>query len=230
MMAVDSSDHERLIDGLVQNLRPVRPLASPGRRAAAWIGLLAAVATVMAGLSDISALGQRIAAVPDVGWAMLGSGLTAVLAAVAAFQTSVPGRAARWNLLPLPALLLWVASSGLGCLSAAADGIGQPASLHSALRECLPFLLLVSLPLLAVLLFMLRQGFPTQPAHTAAQAGLAAAAGAATLLNFFHPFDVAAIDLTVHGVAVIGIAVASRAFGQRFLSGPGFPAGGSAGS
>jgi hypothetical protein len=229
-MAVDPFDHERLIDDLAQDLRPVRPLTSPGRRAGMWIGLLAAVAIVMAALSDVSALGQRIAAVPDVGWAMLGSGLTTVLAAVAAFQTSVPGRAARWNLLPLPALLFWVASSGLGCLSATAGGIGRPATLHSALNECLPFLLLVSLPLLAVLLFMLRRGFPPQPAHTAAQAGLAAAAGAATLLNFFHPFDVTAIDLTVHGLAVAGIAVLSRAFGQRYLGGPRFPDGESIGS
>jgi hypothetical protein len=167
-MAVDPFDHERLIDDLAQDLRPVRPLMSPGRRAGMWIGLLAAVAIVMAALSDVSALGQRIAAVPNVGGAMLGSGLTAVLAAIAAFQTSVPGRATLWNLLPLPALLFWVASSGLGCLSAAAGGIGRPATLHSALNECLPFLLLVSLPLLAVLLFMLRRGFPPQPAHRGA--------------------------------------------------------------
>jgi hypothetical protein len=224
-MKSDPSDHGRLIDGLAQDLRPVMRLAPPGRRAGMWIALLTAVAIVLAELGDVSALGQRIAAVPDVGWAMLGSGLTAVLAAIAAFQTSVPGRATLWNLLPLPALLFWVASSGLGCLSAAAGGIGKPASLYSALEECLPFLLLVSLPLLAVLLFMLRRGFPPQPAHTAAQSGLAAAAGAATLLNFFHPFDVAAIDLTVHGLAVVGIAVLSRAFGQRFLGGQSFPGG-----
>ena len=56
-----------------------------------------------------------------------------------------------------------------------------------------------------------------------------------TLLNFFHPFDVAAIDLTVHGLVVAGIAVLSRAFGQRYLggqrllAGPRFPDGESIG-
>jgi hypothetical protein len=50
-----------------------------------------------------------------------------------------------------------------------------------------------------------------------------------TLLNFFHPFDVAVIDLTVHGLTVAGIALIGREFGQRFLAGPRFPGGESAG-
>lgn len=218
-MVTNLSKQARLIDSLVQGLRPVQRLVSPWRRATQWIALLAAAVILLAGLSDVHALAQRIAGTPELGWAMLGSGLTAVLAAVAAFQTSVPGRAARWNLLPLPAVLLWVTTSSLGCLGTSVDGAGQPASLRSALRECLPFLLLVSLPLCAALMIMLRRGFPERPAHTAALAGLAAAAGAATLLNFFHPFDVAAIDLLVHGLAVTGIIVVNRSLGQRWLGG-----------
>lgn len=216
-MVADDSRHARLIDSLARGLQSVRPLSSLWRPAAVWIALLAAATIVLAKLSDLSALDHRIALVPDVGWAILGSGLTSVLAGVAAFQTNVPGRAARWSLLPLPALLFWLAVSGLGCLGAEANG--HPATLRSALRECLPFLLLVSLPLAAVLVILLRRGFPPSPDRTAALAGLAAAAGAATLLNFFHPFDVAAIDLLVHGLAVAGIVVASRSLGRRWLGG-----------
>jgi hypothetical protein len=218
-MAADSSNHARLIDSLAEALRPVVPLPAPWRRAAAWMVLLAVAAILLAVLGDVAALRRRIELAPDVGWAMLGSAVTAVLAAVAAFQSSVPGRPARWNLLPLPGLVLWVASSGLGCLEGSAEELGQPATLRTAVRECLPFLLLASLPLLALLLFMLRRGFPASPARTAALAGLAAAAGAATLLNFVHPFDVAAIDLLVHGVVVAGIVVTSRSLGPRLLGG-----------
>jgi hypothetical protein len=47
--------------------------------------------------------------------------------------------------------------------------------------------------------------------------GLASAAAAATLLNFFHPFDAAATDLAVHAVAVVIVVAAARALGGRTL-------------
>jgi hypothetical protein len=53
---------------------------------------------------------------------------------------------------------------------------------------------------------------------TAAIAGLAAAAAAATLLNFFHPYDAAATDLMVHVLAVALVIVANRAFSGRLLA------------
>lgn len=218
-MVTDPSRHARLIDGLAQDLKPVRPLPSPLYRAMAWIALLLAATAALAVFGDAQGLRQRIVLVPAVGWAMLGSGLTAILAAIAAFLSSVPGRNQRWGLLPLPALLLWITTSGLGCLGAAAAESGQPVSLRLAMRECLPFLLMVSIPFSALLFAMLRRGFPPRPGRTAALAGMAAAAGAATLLNFVHPFEVAAIDLLVHGTAVAGIVLVSRIAGRRWLSG-----------
>src|ERR1700728_2253409 len=51
--------------------------------------------------------------------------------------------------------------------------------------------------------------------------GLAAlgsiAAAAATLLNFFHPFDAAAADLAVHAAAVAFVVTAAWALGGRTL-------------
>ena len=69
---------------------------------------------------------------------------------------------------------------------------------------------------------MLRRACPLQPGLTAAVAGLAAAAAAATLLNFFHPFDAAATDLAVHVFAVALVIVANRAFSGRLLGAPTF--------
>jgi hypothetical protein len=50
-----------------------------------------------------------------------------------------------------------------------------------------------------------------------------------TLLNIFHPFDVALIDLTAHGLTVASIALISREFGQRLLAAPRFAGGERAG-
>jgi hypothetical protein len=68
-----------------------------------------------------------------------------------------------------------------------------------------------------VLVIMLRRACSLAPSLTAAIAGLASAAAAATLLNFFHPFDAALSDLAVHAVAVVIVVAAVRGFGGRTL-------------
>jgi hypothetical protein len=82
-------------------------------------------------------------------------------------------------------------------------------------RDCLVFIVAVSVPLSALLIFMLRRSCSLQPGLAAAMAGLAAAAAAATLLNFFHPFDATATDLVVHAAAVALVTVASRGVWAR---------------
>ena len=82
-------------------------------------------------------------------------------------------------------------------------------------KDCLAFICGVSGPLSLLLLVMLRRGYPARPNLTAATAGLAAGAAAATLLNFFHPFDAAATDLVVHAFAVGLVVLANRAIGGR---------------
>jgi hypothetical protein len=84
-------------------------------------------------------------------------------------------------------------------------------------RDCLLFIIGLSVPLSAALILMLRRAYSLAPTLTAAMAGLASAAAAATLLNFFHPFDAAATDLAVHAVAVVIVVAAARALGSRML-------------
>ena len=89
-------------------------------------------------------------------------------------------------------------------------------------RDCLIFIISLSVPLSALLFVMLRRACPLQPGLTAAVGGLAVAAAAATLLNFFHPYDAAATDLTVHAIAVALVVVANRALGGRIFTAPNF--------
>jgi hypothetical protein len=91
-------------------------LRPPGLRALAWLAVVGASAAGLAAVSDLGAVRDRLVAVPDMWLALAGSVLTAVLAAVAAFQLGLPDRRPAWALLPLPAAALWFAASGLGCL------------------------------------------------------------------------------------------------------------------
>ena len=211
--------HDHLIRGLAASLRPVRRLPPPLFRALAWLAVVVALAIALAAFANLDAVWQRISAAPDLWLAVIGSTLTAILTAIAAFELSVPDAPRAWAALPLPAALLWVGASGFGCLR----GWVAPQShvaVMSETRDCLMFIVFLSVPLSALLLTMLRRAYPLYPGLTAAIGGLAVAAAAATLLNFFHPYDAAATDLVVHAVAVGLVIAVNRALGGRIFAVP----------
>ncbi len=206
--------HDRLIHGLAADLKPVRPLPPPFKRALIWLGFVLAAGLILSLIADLPPIGRRLMATPDMWLAMTGSILTAILAAIAAFKLSLPDSPRAWAWLPLPAAVLWIAASGLGGLR----GFILPETYVAPLSEtmeCLAIILALSVPFSALLFAMLRQAFPLLPGLTAVIAGLAVAAASATLLNLFHPFDAAAVDLLVHAFAVALVVVASRAVGAR---------------
>lgn len=208
--------NEQLVQALSVDLTPVHRLAPPSQRVVLWLAFVGAVALALAVASDVGAMIQRLVAAPDMWLAVMGSVLTAVLAAAAAFQLSLPDRKAAWALLPLPAVLLWIGASGMGCLRpwSIADAYPMP---PDGTEHCLMFILGLSLPLSLLLIVMLRPGFSLRPKLTAIIGGLACASAAATLLNFIHPYDAAATDLTVHAFAVAIVIVANTVYGGRLL-------------
>ena len=214
---LDTARHEKLIGELTGNLRPVQPLPPAWLRAIGWLAVAAAFGAVFACFADMHAFRDRLASVPDMWLSVLGSTATAVLAAFAVFQTSVPGRNLSWALLPLPAALLWIGASGAGCVRAWIVPGTNEASLTEA-RTCLVFIIGISLPLSLLLFGMLQRACPLRPGVTSALGGLAAAAAAATLLNFFHPYDAAATDLLIHCFAVGIVVLANRVIGAWFLN------------
>jgi hypothetical protein len=208
--------HDRLIGELAGNLRPVQRLSSPMLRAAGWLAVVFVLALGLACFANLGAVWHRVTTAPDLWLAVIGSMLTAIFAAIAAFELSLPDAPRGWAALPLPAALLWVGASGFGCLRVWIVPHTHVADLGEA-RDCLVFIVALSVPLSLLMLTMLRRACPLYPGLTAAVAGLAAAAAAATLLNFFHPFDAAATDLTVHAAAVVLVVGANRVLGGRFF-------------
>jgi hypothetical protein len=210
------SRHEGIIQRLTADLKPVRRLPPPGWRALLWLASVAALAFTLAAVADRPAVAARLSAAPDMWLAAIASGLTMVLAAIAAFQLSLPDRSQLWALLPLPAALLWIGASGAGCLRTWLVP-GTHAAVLDDSKDCLVFILALAVPLSALLLGMLRRGHTLQPGLTAAVAGFASASAAATLLVFFHPYDASATDVAVHVIAVALVIIANRAYGGRLL-------------
>ena len=212
----NSESLDAMIHDLGADLTPVKRLRSPVVRAAMWLALVAALGGVLAAFADLPAIGHRLMGAPDMWLAVLGSALTAILGAVAVFELSVPDRKPLWALLPVPGLLLWIGASGFGCLRTWIIPETHDALIDEA-RTCFLFIIAVSVPLSLLMIAMVRRACPLHPNLTAAVGGIASAAGAATLLNFFHPYDAAATDLVVHVIAVVVVIGANQAFGGRLL-------------
>ncbi len=210
---------EQLVAELAADARPVRVLAPPWRRALATLAALAlagALAVWLAG--DVGAMLARYAGRETWMWiemaAMLG---TAFLAVTGAFFVSIPGGSRRWLLAPLPPFALWLGLSGLGCyedmLRRGVTGWGRGHSM-----DCLGFILAAGLAIGALLLWRLSRSRPIDPMPVALLAGLGAAALAALLLQFFHPFAVTFLDLAVHLAAILIVVAAAASLRRRALA------------
>lgn len=206
---------ERLVDALAEDLRPVRPLATPAKRALGWLALVTLIAlpvTYVFGdprhlVSRYS--GRESLLVLEI-LAMLATG---ILATVAAFAASVPGRSTRWRLAPVAPFAVWLLLSGAGCI----DDLANPSTSGWALSlHCLRFILVTSAALALPLVWALSRARPIDALPVAVLGGLASAAISALLLQFFHPFAVTILDLSVH-VATIALVVGISALFRRTL-------------
>jgi len=106
-----------LIDALVASATPVRRLRPQLIRVGIWLALAAIVVGLLSvahGIRpDISMRLQQ----PVFMVSMIGALATAILAALASFELSLPDGSRWWILLPFPPLAVWVSTIGYGCLT-----------------------------------------------------------------------------------------------------------------
>jgi len=200
---------EALISGLGAQLVPVRPLAPPVLRALAWLAVVGLAVGVF--VAQRHALPGFVArnANPATALECAAMLLTGIVAVVAAFHASIPGRNPAWRWAPLPPLLVWLAGSGLGCLNNGL-GLGAASDRFGESPGCFLFIVGTSLPLALGLGWLLRRARPLEPLPVALLGGLGVAALAGFVLQFFHPFDTTVIDLLFHAAATgTVLAVAS---------------------
>lgn len=213
----ESQTHQALIDQLGSELVPVRRLLPPWLRAAGWLLVVALIGVLLVMHYGIDAMLVRWAGAPDLAWAGVGAALTAISASWAAFSLGVPGRRVSWAWLPVPAALLWIAASGLGCLRSWVAPDTEIAGMHQTMN-CLVFIISFSVPLSALMIWLLHRAYPLRPVLTAVLIGLASAAASASLLEICHEFDAAATDLLTHALAVALVVGINAVMGGRLLS------------
>ena len=207
-----------LIEVLAAEARPVRPLAPPLARAAGLlIGLGLLFAGLIAAVGDPAALAARAA-----GREMLTAGesaamlVTAVVAICGAFALSVPGGSRAWLAASGAAALAWMLTSGASCYDLVVR-LGPGGWRLNGHADCLLFIVAASSLVCAPLLWQLRKARPIDPAPVALLGGLGAAALAAFLLQFFHPFAVTVPDLGLHLAAVLVVIAVAHLLRRRAL-------------
>ena len=214
-----ASRTDMIIDQLAADLRSVRPLRAPALRALlalAAIGVPATVAIVV--LGDVPAMLNRHAGRETLLALEMSAMLaTGVLAIVAAFFVSIPGRSKKWIVAPLPFFALWLLLSGLGCYGDFVRQGGTGWELGESLH-CLAFILATGAALAPLLIWRLARAKPIEPLPVALLGGLGAAAVSALILQFFHPFAVTFIDLAVHLAAILIVVGAAGLANRRALA------------
>jgi len=211
----ESGDISRLIGDLSADLKPVRRLAPPWLRALYWLAAVLGLALVLIAIRIVFNWSGASEVDPYVMPGAIASGVTAALAAFAAFELSLPDRSNAWALLPLPAFAVWVAINGLGCVASLANPAAQ--SGMPQFFSCLAIILALSIPLSVATIVMVRRARPLRPLPVAILGGLAASAAGATLLLLVHPHDSAVLDLCSHALAVIVVVGINALIGGRLF-------------
>lgn len=207
---------EEFIERLVADLKPVRPLRPPWARAALWAGIaLPYVAVVVWGkrmIVDASQVADDIRFMIEQAATLA----TALMAAIAAFRSAIPGFGRRTLLLPLAPLALWFGSVGHGCVQdwirLGADGL--------AIRpdwDCLTMASIIGIVPVGAIVVMLRKGLPLNPRLTLAMAALAVASLANLGLQFAHVRDASIMVLTWHLGAAALVSALGGWLGLRVL-------------
>ena len=210
---------DSLIDRLAAEVRPVRPLRAPALRALmALATIVVAASFAVAVLGDASELRDRYAGREALlALEMAAMLATAVLAIVAAFFVSIPGRSKRWIAAPIPFFAVWLLVSGLGCYGDFVRRGGVEWELGESLH-CLSFILATSAVLAPLPVWRLARAKPIDPLPVALLCGLGLAASSAFVLQFFHPFTVTFIDLAVHLAAILVVIGTLGLLNRRTLA------------
>ncbi len=207
---------EDLIASLAEDLRPVTRVRSPFLTTVLWFTVATAtVCLAIVYFGPREDIAERFASGVDLPQ-LLAAAATGILAAFAAFQCALPDRDWRWSLLPMPAIAVWFATLGWGCVQDVM--VSGPEALRLTTSfQCIAFISALGLPLTIGILWLSRHAAPLRPVPVAALCGLAASALASAGLSCIHYLNAAAMILVWHGLAVALVTATAALIGPRFM-------------
>jgi hypothetical protein len=205
---------DRLIETFAADTR--RP-PNPAR----LLGLSLPAAAILSGVLLVVALGLRdnVAAVlasPVLFKTLLPLGLG--LAAVAlALRLARPGQRPGWPVAGIAAALALASGSFLLAFFDTPAPMQGTKLLGDSIRTCLMSIPTLAVPLLAAMLWALRQGASLSPGLSGLAAGLAAGALSAAIYSLHCPEDSPLFFVTWYGLAILAVTLAGRFIGARLL-------------
>ncbi len=207
---------ERLIDGLVSGLTPVRPRSR--WRDAAVLALVAAceIAVVMWAMPMRADMASAIQGM--MFWWKLGGALCIAVAGVAALLVLLtpdarPNAGRRFVLVAASAVL----AAGLALVGSGAMPMPGAMPDWRAGFDCAKLVLLYGLPMLAATVLLARRAAPARPRAAATAAGLASAGWGAVVFAWTCPYDNPMYVALWFGIALTAGALLGRALLPRLL-------------
>jgi hypothetical protein len=194
---------EDLIDRLGHELRPMKPLASPGRRASLW--LACAIAYVAVVVIQAWIRHGAIGATADLPYVLVQTTVASlgVAAALVAFASVVPGRSAsRARGVAVVAATVMIAALGWGVVR----DLNTVGTLGLGRETDWPCVISISLgggALWALAVTMLRRGAPLTPISTSVMSAVAALGLANLEACLSRPHAFTATVLVWHGATAI---------------------------
>lgn len=208
-----TNDTAALITRLAAELRPVTPLAAPGRRVAAYLAFASGVLLLLLVLRGLRLdLGDKAASL-SFALGIAGGLLTGATGAMAALLLAAADRSRLWILLPLPALALWLGAVGTGCLAVWVPITPGVVTLQEV-SNCFLTVVLAGTPLSLGMIWLLRRAMPLRPTLPVLAATLAASGMTSAALSLLHSIDPSAMILIWNG-GILAMIAAGQAWSAR---------------
>jgi hypothetical protein len=188
------TETNELINVLVECAIPMHRLRPPLARASLWVCLAGLMLLLLfVGHGVRADLVQKLRE-PDFVVALAASLASGILATIAAFMIMLPDRSRWWLLLPTPAIVVWFATIGYGCLTDWVN-IGPDGVQLGETAACFGLILWISAPLAIALMVMLRYAAFLRAGAVVMMGSLAVAGISTAAHSVLHDHDATALIL-----------------------------------
>lgn len=206
-------DHERLIEKLAKDARPVRRVAPAWIRALGWMPVALGFGYLATTLSHREATDWS----GPLAWIAVVNIILSLSLGLAAFMASlssgIAGQTVRMPIWTIVALAIWLglAITGIGLSRHPMGAIGQGS-------YCFTFVLTAGLPMSAIAIIALRRTGSLRPTQSLALSGMAIGFMAFGLLAFCHPIAMSMVDFLGHMTAALLLCGGSILLGRKAIA------------